>query len=462
MGTSIVTVNVSQTVAPAPSNLQRKGAMLSQGGTTTAPGTLTLLTAESDLTGIKAVPLSLTTLTQTAGLATATAAAAHGIPVGKIVRLTIAGAVPSGYNGTFDCTATTTTAFTYAVNSGLTSPATGTKTYVPASADELTQMVNTFFAQGSQLAVYVLELGLIETVDAVAYLGTWIGDNPNTIYSYLVPRAWSDSSDFLALVVDFDSTTAKTYFFTTMTLDNYTDFTALMKSVFGLVESPTKPATEFSAAAPFWITLNYKPSSTNKVTPLSFSYVSGVTPYPVPGNNATFAALKAAGVNYISTGAEGGISNAMLVWGTTMDVRPFNYWYSVDWVAINGSQAIANAVINGSNNPINPLYYNQQGIDRLQQVLASVMSSGITFGLVLGNVQQTAFDGNEIQDAIDSGKYTGLTLVNAVPFIPYNTANPSDYRLGVYDGLSVEYTPARGFESITINVNVTDFVAAAV
>ena len=69
---SIVSVNVTQTVAPAPSQQQKKGAMISQGATTLAPGTTALLTQPSDLTAILQDVKSLASLSQAAGVATGT------------------------------------------------------------------------------------------------------------------------------------------------------------------------------------------------------------------------------------------------------------------------------------------------------------------------------------------------------------------------------------------------------
>ena len=525
---SIVTVNVTQTVAPTPSQLQKQGAMISQGATTMAPGSRSILTQPSDLTALLQDLKSLASLAQVAGVATGTLKsttiaagvyndetgqvtltltadidvtagdavtigtatgtgdfadingtftadegsvgttlkytiavgltmtitggavnASLGLPNGAEFWTTISGATQAGYN--------LTALATYAVASTTVSPATGTPVMTSPDAVELTQMVTTFFAQGSQQAVYVLELGPGSAAEGVTALAAWITANPGIFYSYLVPRSWGGEASWATYLGTLGATTGKTYGFTTVTAEQYAAF-ADIKAAFTMVEAPDLPATEFSAAFPFWVTLNYAPSSTNKVTPLAFSYGVGVTAYPTAGNSAFLTALKAAGVNYIGTGAEGGISNTVLFWGTTMDLRPFNYWYSVDWVQVTGSQAIANAVMNGSNDPINPLYYNQNGIDRLQQVLASVMNSGISYGLVLGNVQQTSLNASAFQIALDQGTFDGLTTVNAIPFTAYTAANPSDYRAGAYNGLSVQYTPNRGFESITFNVNVTDFV----
>ena len=537
---SIVTVNVTQTVAPTPSQLQKQGAMISQGATTMAPGSRSILTQPSDLTALLQDLKSLASLAQVAGVATGTLKsttiaagvyndetgqvtltltadidvtagdavtigtatgtgdfadingtftadegsvgttlkytiavgltmtitggnvnASLGLPNGSEFWTTVSGAAQAGYNLTALATVATDKTFTYAVASTTVSPATGAPVMTSPDSVELTQMVTTFFAQGSQQAVSVLELGPGTPAEGVTELAAYVTANTvnglKPFYSYLVPRSWGGEATWADYLNAVKSTTGREYGFTTVTTAEYAAF-ADIKAAFTMIESPDVPSTEFTAAFPFWVTLNYAPSSTNKVTPLAFSYGVGVTAYPTEGNAALLTTLKAAGVNYVGTGAEGGISNTVLLWGLTMDLRPFNYWYSVDWVQITGSQAIANAVINGSNDPINPLYYNQNGIDRLQQVLASVMGSGISFGLVLGNVQQTALNASAFQIALDQGTFDGLTTVNAVPFTAYTAANPSDYRAGAYNGLSVQYTPNRGFESITFNVNVTDFV----
>lgn len=458
MVNSIVTVNVTQTVAPTPNKLQKTGAFISQGATTSA-NVSTLITKLADLTAILKGALAVTSITWSGGTATVTTAAPHGFTTSEVIGITLAGASPVGYNGTYQCTITGASTFTYSISNPGSSPATGTIVYTEEDVAELLAMGTTFFAQGAGQAVYVLELGVGNAADGVTALTAWINANPGVYYSYLVPRYWAAESTYRTFVATFESLTAKTYFFTTMTSGNYTSFTSLMKSVVGLVEAPNIPVTEFSLAAVFWVTLNYDPSSTNKVTPTAFSELFGVTPYPVSGNGALLTALAAAGVNYVGTGSEGGITTAILFYGTTMDSNDFTYWYSVDWVQINVQLDVANAVINGSNNPINPLYYNQNGIDRLQAVAAGTMASGVTFGLVLGNIVQTSLTGPELAQALDTDQFVNQTVVNAVPFVPYSIASPSDYAIGRYAGYAVVYTPARGFKSIVFNINVTQFVA---
>jgi hypothetical protein len=68
-------------------------------------------------------------------------------------------------------------------------------------------------------------------------------------------------------------------------------------------------------------------------------------------------------------------------------------------------------------------------------------------------------ESTQFSQNLNAGVYDGNIVINAVPFPAYTTANPGDYRIGVYDGLSITYPPLRGFESITVDINVTDFVS---
>ena len=465
---TIVNVNLQQ--APLPSQLQRTGALVSQGATTLTPGTYSPLIQLSSLTPLLKGTLALTSLAWASGVVTATASAPHGFTVGDTLPVTVSGTTPAGYSGTFLATATTTTAFTYSIAS---SPGTETVAgmYTVEDVAELNQMATTYFAQGSATAVYVLELGEGNAVDGIASLTMFVTANPKFFYSYLLPHTWGvEPTFFTTFAKNYTSTTAKTYFHVTTTLAfwqaNPNMFSATLKSVLPTLEAPAVATAaaagvpiEFSAAARFYLSLANNPSSSQQVTQLGFSYVYGVTPYPVMGNGALFAQLKAASIGIIGTGAEGGLTNTILLYGKTLDGYDFNkYWYSIDWVQINIDLNNSNAVINGSNNSLAPLNNNQQGINTLQAVGANTLGSAVAYSLALGPVVQTQLTGTAFAAAIAAGTYAGLAVINAVPFANYNTINPSDYGIGKYAGFAVAYAPQLGFDQIIYNVTATTFV----
>ena len=433
---NIVNVVVTQQVASAPNQLQQTGAFVSQGGTTLAAGTTQLLTQKSDLTSILRPATEISTITWTGSVVTVTTTTAHGIPSGDTVQIVIAGSTPTGYNGTFAGTATGTNTVTYPL---VSDPGASTVegTLQLANTLELEAMGNTFFAQGSTVSVFVLELGTTTVSDGILALNTYIEDNVGHLptsatpqfYSYLLPTTW-DIVGAQEMAAQYEGTTAQIYFWVTTTIETYSGWDGI-KSVFAAIQSPSAPAIEFSTAAMYWASLAYDPNASNLAHPFSYTYIYSVTPYVLTNTQQT--TLLANGVNWVGTGAEGGISNTLIQGGTFMDLNPFNYWYCVDWLSINVAQALAAAIINGSNLPTNPLYYNQAGINTLQKVAQATVNNGISFGLILSPAN-----------------------VNAVPFTTYVNQNPGDYATGTYNGLSLTFVPLRGFTSITIYLTASN------
>ena len=82
----------------------------------------------------EAFEVGVTSITQAAGVATCTCSAVHGLETSD--KVVIRGAQPDNYNRTATVTVTSTTVFTYSVDSGTSSPATGTPlvSYVPIHA----------------------------------------------------------------------------------------------------------------------------------------------------------------------------------------------------------------------------------------------------------------------------------------------------------------------------------------
>ncbi len=233
------------------------------------------------------------------------------------------------------------------------------------------------------------------------------------------------------LASQYSSPTGKTYFFVTTTTSNLANYST-QKAIYATVPSPTAVSTEFQAASEFYQWLNNNPGSSNKLAPMAFRYVYGVTPWADQGNQTTITNILSAYGNLIGTGAEGGISNAIIFKGTTMDGEQASWWYGVDWVQIQTKQALAAAVINGSNsNP--PLLYDQSGINTLQKVAQQVCDNAVAFGCALSAV------------------------VTAVPFGTYTTQNPSDYNAGIYNGLSATVVGQNGFTSLTFNLSAVQF-----
>jgi len=459
--TPIVTVNTSITTAPQPNQLQQRGALISQGGTTLLDGMASTLSSAADLADIAALPVVNTSLAWAGSVVTVTTAAPHGWTAADVVKITIAGVAPVGYNGTFLATITGANTFTYPLTSNPgaeTTPGTSTLWAVT----ELRQMVDTYFAGNGVRAVDVLELGEGTPAEGVAALTAFLiatAGTTDAYYSYLVPREWDAVSSFLTLLGQYEAPNKEVYFFVTTTLANRTVYSQPgYKNVFALVEAPDVDSQEFSCAAPFGTTLKQNPSTTNKVPSFIYTPCFGITNYSVRGNQTELGELAQANVNWIGTGAEGGITTDILFQGKMSDGNFWNFWYSVDWAQINMDLALANETINGSATSINPLYYNQQGIDRLQNRAGRVAAQGVSYGLGNGQIILTKLSSQQFQTNYNAGLYAGKIVINAEPFSIYTAANPSDYGQGKYAGISCLWIPQLPFLNIFFNLQATTLI----
>lgn len=436
MSNNIVDCTVYQQVAPAPNLLQQTGAFVSQGGTTLTAGTYSLLTQLSDLTSLLKTPLTITSIVWASNVVTVTTAAAHTIPAGDTVLGTISGATPTGYDGTFACTYVSTTSFTYPLT---TNPGTETVAgfFTLNAVNELASMGNTFFGQGAIQAVYVYELGTGTAAQGVTALSAYLASPSLRFYRYLWPVEWDTEPTAPTLAKQYESTTSRVYFHQQTTPATYTNWTSVpIKSMYLTLESPSAPSAEFSGAADFYVQLATSPGSTSLVAPLSFRFVSGVTPYTtLTGPQIT--TFTAAGLNWIGTGAEGGISNTLIINGQMGDLNPWNYWYGVDWTQIQCDLNLSNYIINGSNNPTNPVYFDQPGINGGQKKLQQTVNNGVSFGMI----------------------NAGAT-VTAVPFSTYVAQNPGDYAIGRYAGYAVTIVPKRGFKKIVFTIVASNLPTA--
>jgi hypothetical protein len=456
----IVTVEVSTVQAPLPNNYQQMGALVSHGGTNLADQSIQLLAQYSDLTPYVLPAASIATLSWLSSEVTVTTLNPHGFTIGVTMDIYITGNTPVGYNGLFACTITGTNSFTYALVSNpgaLTVPG----IYQSQAAIELTAMARTWFGQRPGTSVYILELGESDAPTSIAGLVTWLTNNPFSFYGYLCPRYWDGQATFLALIATYENPEAMTYFWVTTTVSTYTAYSKTMKCVILMVEAPlvVSTGTEFTTAAAMFWGIQFKATAVTRVSPMCFKYLYGVTLYPTVNNAPLLQQLKAAAVNYVAYGSEGGISKTMMYPGVTADGNDyFNWWWTIDWIQINVNLDLSNEIINGSNNPLAPLYDDQNGINRLLGRLAATMTSAQQFGMVNGNVVQTEYNPTDLTAAISNGKFAGLCDCNAVPFLDYSILNPSDYAIGEYDGLSTLFIPARGFVHVLVQIIASQLV----
>lgn len=428
---NIVNLNVVVTQAPQPSQLQQSAAVVSCGGTTLSAGTFQYAGDLAGVTSILASPLSLTLLTWASGTVTATAPAAIGVTTGQSFLTTISGVTPTGYNGTYVATVTGADTFTFALT---TNPGAETVsgTYTPPYQAFVNQWATTHFAQGSTVGLYVLELGPETTSSAaITALTTWLTNNSGVFYAFGVDTSW-DGAALATLAANNASNTSRVYFFFDTIEGNLATYGS-SKSVFAAVPAPAAPATEIDAAAMMQNWVVQVPSQAAQARSMQFRQLFGVTPWPVTGQSAAVDAILTGFGNLVYPGIEGGLpDNYYLFRGTTMDGKQAAFWYAVDWFQIQVKINLANAILNAAQE-LQPIVYNQQGINALLTVIQDTINSAISFGLMLS------------------------ATVTAQSFASYTAQNPANYAAGIYGGFAATVTPQLGFGSITFNIDATTF-----
>ena len=455
----IVQINVSEQYAPEPNTLQQKAAIVSQGNTSFATGSLNYIADPSALAINLVGGTPITGAVWAAGVVTLTFGSAHGVALGTTTPIIVTAMTPTGYNGNFIATAATTDTLTYALAVDPGAESSFGRAVIGAGA-WLVAADTTWWAQnGQQTGYFLFESGATTASGVLTAVDDFIEANPKTIYNWgFLPGIDSDTVSAYAFFNQYDTLTTLAKFYLPVSQLTYANWSAeTFKNVFAMIQSPNYgPATELDSIAYMAFITNIVPTPTNKLPPSSYAYLYGVTAYSGL-TNALMTAFGDGNINYVSTGAEGGISNKILIQGDNLDGSPANVAYSIDWQQIQLNLDLSNSVINGSNSTINPLYYNQEGIDRLQAVAANTAARGIATGLALGQVILVQLDPTTFAQKLSSGEYAGNFVINAVPFATYVAQNPSDYSQGLYGGFQASFVPQYGFKRIVFNLQATQF-----
>jgi hypothetical protein len=269
-----------------------------------------------------------------------------------------------------------------------------------------------------------------------ALLQDYLVSYPLQNYLYVLSQAASADPTVQAVPNLYDYLTSYTYFLLTLNAAQAGAF-GDHKSAILFTPAVALPALEFSASTVAFMFSSLKPSAVARIQPFNFRFVQDATPY-ASASSGLLTAIAASNTNVVIPATAGGLTENMLLGGQTSDGNAINLWYGPDYASLNVTQALTNELINGSNDSINPLYYSQEGINRLVARCTQTLNSCITVGAILGPI-----------------------TVNSIDFATYVSTFPDDYEQGIYNGISFTIVPARGFNGITYNMSV-DFTATSV
>ena len=410
-------------------------------------------------TGLDAIlksSIGISAATWASSLVTLTLTSSIGFPVGTTIPIVVSGITPVGYNGTFTATVASTTSLTYSltVNPGT---ATAFGNLITGYTNSLLGADNTWWNQTPSVPYYVFEAGSVSTANVLVAVKNYLAANPQTIYAWGFMPGIDSESTLNAFLTSYNSLGSLLKFYIPCTTGTYASLLTTAKEAMAFLQSPgADSGSEIDYIPYMHFIAAFTATPTSKLPPAQYYYTSGTTAYaPLPPS--LINAFVGANVNFITTGAEGGITNTMQVPGQMLDGTPANVSYAIDWIQLHMNQALANTVINGSNSTINPLYYNQQGINTLQSAAHDVANLAAASGLCIGPVVVTQLDATVFANNLSNGVYANTTVINAVPYATYVALNPSDYANQIYAGLECAFVPQYGFNQIVFNLGITQF-----
>ncbi|HDZ5024776.1 TPA: hypothetical protein RTG57_001726 [Campylobacter jejuni] len=204
--------------------------------------------------------------------------------------------------------------------------------------------------------------------------------------------------------------------------DNSVDSVSLASQVAGLFASNIFDISELNPASPF----NYK-----TLNGLNFNEIEYSTQQKVIQSSLNFI---------------GSISkNVVLLNGRFQDTYAIDYWYQWDLVAFYLERDLKALILNGVNNPVNIVKYDQTGIDILESRVKATLNNMINYGCL------TEF-GASIDSA--SGELKGRSSITTIPFNSYIKANPDDYKNEIYNGISFYLRIGKYIRQVVLNATL--------
>ena len=131
--------------------------------------------------------------------------------------------------------------------------------------------------------------------------------------------------------------------------------------------------------------------------------------------------------------------------GRCKDTYPLDFWYQWDYLALNLDTSLKNLILNGANNPLYAIRYNQTGIDTIKASLLSTLNNAKSLGLI-----------DSFCESLNpaTGEMVNFDSIVCIPFAEYIATNPDDYQNEIYGGASFVVRIGRYIRQLIIQVNL--------
>lgn len=267
---------------------------------------------------------------------------------------------------------------------------------------------------------------------AVKVLSDFVASGELRVYEWACPTYFYNNTDFIALVKSYSGITAGQYF--SLELPEGTDpitdetFALYIQSKSFAPVYPSLVEGESSNGAIVGIKAGnlYNLSVSNPLSLLQWKTVYGITPRDRL-SNSLINALNENGCSWIGSLN----NNTVVLGGMVADGQNWESYFALDTFIFRLTVDIASMMIQASNNPLQSISFNQNGINIIKNKLVAISNTMLSFG-VLDNFG-SGYDTNT-NAILNTGEWA------AIDFATYKANQYQDWKDGIYNGASCYVT----------------------
>ena len=267
---------------------------------------------------------------------------------------------------------------------------------------------------------------------AVKVLSDFVASGELRVYEWACPTSFYDNTDFIALVKSYSGITRGQYF--SLELPEGTDpstdetFALYIQSKSFVPVYPSLVEGESSNGAIVGIKAGnlYNLSVSNPLSLLQWKTVYGITPRDRLSNSLVDA-LNENGCSWIGSLN----NNTVVLGGMVADSQNWESYFALDTFIFRLTVDIASMMIQASNNPLQSISFNQNGINIIKNKLVAISNTMLSFG-VLDNFG-SGYDTNT-NAILNTGEWS------AIDFATYKANQYQDWKDGIYNGASCYVT----------------------
>lgn len=267
---------------------------------------------------------------------------------------------------------------------------------------------------------------------AVKVLSDFVASGELRVYEWACPTSFYKNTDFIDLVKSYSGITRGQYF--SLELPEGTNpstdetFALYIQSKSFVPVYPSLVEGESSNGAIVGIKAGnlYNLSVSNPLSLLQWKTVYGITPRDRLSNSLVDA-LNENGCSWIGSLN----NNTVVLGGMVADGQNWESYFALDTFIFRLTVDIASMMIQASNNPLQSISFNQNGINIIKNKLVAISNTMLSFG-VLDNFGSD-YDTNT-NAILNTGEWS------AIDFATYKANQYQDWKDGIYNGASCYVT----------------------